>query len=706
MSKKKKEKVEEKEEKKDKKVKGEKKVEKKNKKVKGEKKKEKTKTTPKVKVEKDKKVKGEKKLEKKKTKPTLKVKTEEKKDKVKRTEKKEAKKVEKFKRKKAKKEKIKQIVKKEEEQENLNKVFQNAQKYAPVLTKQVQEQIEKGVIDGELLEDFKKLVSGSAEKILSKTPELVKLYNNVAGVKEELYSRDKLYEIADNLGNILNGPFNDILSKDLPKFLASHNNDIRAAVGEFYEKNPELAEQAKAMGFDKEFALELATAVGTLSSELLPPFMSGIKDLVKDKKALVEVFEQINSLAQAEGSLSKLAGTAGLTASLYGLISASPDFTKAFRSKIPEILERHSEKLGPVLDKLMSKTQLGRNLTIKGKDILETVRHKTPQVMNLLAAIEKGGAIKIAIAAVVVLADPKMLKLTATLIGDLARYSYQKNIVTNATRRKEAGVEMNKIVGNILENTPSHKEGEKLPNLGRLLETQVNPEQKNALQYSLKNHDFRGLHLDHNPLKLQNFQIDNFRFNDTEFKGQVSFKGSKLENCSFKNVVFEKGVSFKGATIDAKSLETLVPAIAKHNSKHPENKITLDGVKITGDISKLSLKDISLKDADLSEAKTVSPGWRSEYKTDIQNTDLTGSKLKQGQQFKNEQTAKLDNAITLKKEQPKSKEKGGIPEKVIDEVEKIKDKKNLKSHTVKEKNEKSTNVGIPSKGKKSSRERE
>lgn len=686
MSKKKNKKVkenEDKEEKKEKKVKNEKK------KVK----KEKVKPTPKKKKEEVKKEKKGKKVKEEKKKG------KENKAKVEHEKKKEAKAVEKFKRKKAKKEKIELIIKKEKEQENLDKVLQNAQKYAPALTKQLQEQVEKGVIDGKLLEDFTKFVSGGAEKILSKTPELVKLYNNISGVKEELYSRDKLYEIADNLDKILTGPFNDILSKDLPKFLASHDKEIRQAVDNFYTKNPDFAEQATAMGFDKDFALELATAVGTLSAELLPPFMSGIKDLVKDKKALVEVFEQINSLAQAEGSLSKVAGAAGLAASLHGLISASPDFTKAFKSKIPEILERHSEKLGPVLDKLMSKTQWGRNLTVKGKDILNTVRYKTPQVMNLLAAIEKGGTVKIAIAAIIVLADPKMLSLTATLIGDLARYSYQKNIVTNATRRKEAGAEMNKILGAAIQNTPEPKPGEKLPDLGSLLEKQVNPEQKNALQYSLKNHDFRGLHLDQNPLQLQNFKIDNFRFNNTEFKGKVSFEGSKLENCSFKNVVFEKGVSFKGATIDAKSLETLLPAINKHNSKHPENKITLDGVKIVGDISKLKLKDISLKGADLSEAKTVSPGWRTDYKTDIQGADLSGAKLKQGQEFKHEQSAKLDGALTLKKEQPKNKNKDGIDENLKDKVEKIKKDTNLDKHTVKVKDGKNTNISTPSKKK-------
>ena len=70
-----------------------------------------------------------------------------------------------------------------------------------------------------------------------------------------------------------------------------------------------------------------------------------------------------------------------------------------------------------------------------------------------------------------------------------------------------------------------------------------------------------------------------------------------MTNVSFHGASFER-VSFKGATIDSKTLESLLPAI-KNGS------VSLSGVKITGSLDNMDLKDISFRDADLSAVTSM-----------------------------------------------------------------------------------------------------
>ena len=98
------------------------------------------------------------------------------------------------------------------------------------------------------------------------------------------------------------------------------------------------------------------------------------------------------------------------------------------------------------------------------------------------------------------------------------------------------------------------------------------------------------------PLKFHNLDINENQFVNTTFKN-VSFEGTKLTNASFHGASFER-VSFKGATIDSKTLESLLPAI-KNGS------VSLSGVKITGSLDNMDLKDISFRDADLSAVTSM-----------------------------------------------------------------------------------------------------
>ncbi len=484
-------------------------------------------------------------------------------------------------------------------QNGVVQIIGNAQKNIPA--------VERLGLEDKLVKNAVPIVSNLGSALASRTKDVVGLYNklsNIVGKDLEVdETRKQAYEMIDHANNIIGFPVGLHLNVHVPNFLRNNEKEIVKTVGNFFEKNQDFAKASFGMGIDKEFAQDLTNAATSIAADMLPEVVSLAGSLLKDKKNAVNIFEQIGKLAKADDKATKIASGSALASTIYTTISKNPNLKKIINTKLPEILDRNNAKFGAILDKLMVKTKIGRNLTIKGSEILRTVQVKTPQINQLLSDINKGKIGNIVFSAAKLLIDPKMLTVTSQLIGDAARYIYQKNFVTNTKRRKECNVEVNGAFADITKNLPKIKKGEKLPDLGKLLESKVNLEQKNSLQYLLKNHDMRGLELHQNPLDLNNFKINDFNFKDVKFKGEVSFAGSNLKKCSFKNAKFEQGVSFDGATIDSKTLESLLPAIRKHNAKNVENKITLDNIKITGDVAKLNMKDVSMKNVEVIKSK-------------------------------------------------------------------------------------------------------
>ena len=128
----------------------------------------------------------------------------------------------------------------------------------------------------------------------------------------------------------------------------------------------------------------------------------------------------------------------------------------------------------------------------------------------------------------------------------------------------------------------------------------ISPEDKNNFLKQINNKNFfEGVTIEgfgREPLKFHNLDINENQFVNTNFKN-VSFEGTKINNASFHGANFEN-VSFKGATIDSATFESMLPAIRK-------GAISLNGVKITGSLDNLDLKDISFRGADLSEVNSM-----------------------------------------------------------------------------------------------------
>jgi len=228
------------------------------------------------------------------------------------------------------------------------------------------------------------------------------------------------------------------------------------------------------------------------------------------------------------------------------------------------------------------------------------------------------------------LANRDVWQALGSAVKDVIKFKYNESVVPSIFRRLEAGDEVIKNLQQAL--TEPHVPTEALPDLGQKLEILADKTDKKLLKFSLKNRDLRGFNLSSEEgLKFDNVKIDGFNFDDTKMKN-CSFEGSLIQNTSFKDAVFKSKISFRGATIDGATLATLLPAIIKYNQQEGvADPITLDDVKIVGDISKLSLKELSLKNADISEAITYSTEGKKTYRTDVFHADLSDVKFREGQ---------------------------------------------------------------------------
>ena len=123
--------------------------------------------------------------------------------------------------------------------------------------------------------------------------------------------------------------------KYIPEFIKNNTPYIIDTVGNFLdpEKNPQLAKRAKAIGIDKEFAQDLIKGVAPVVSELIPPLISAAQGLLSDKRNVVNILNQVNSLAMAEGTFSKITGVASLAGSLYNTISTDPRLNKIINTE-------------------------------------------------------------------------------------------------------------------------------------------------------------------------------------------------------------------------------------------------------------------------------------------------------------------------------------------------------------------------------------
>jgi len=410
--------------------------------------------------------------------------------------------------------------------------------------------------------------------------------------------QDVLSKMLEQASTLIDEVVAPIIGGDLPRFIEGNKGNIVQLVDEVI-KQEAVAQVLEELGVSSSLVKETTDTAIDLIVPMLPLVSKLASSAAKDKEGLQSIIMQAQNVMRApKEEQEKL--TLKLVGSILEFKNKNPEVGKLIDKEFPELLTKHSKELGSVVDQFLNQTKIGKNLRIKGENVVNIVGKKMPQLTEAAELYTTKQYAKLIPKALGILFDKEVLKLVTTSALNVIKFKIQEKLLIDSDRRHRAGKDVDKILNDV--STETDRSAENKQDLGALLEKKANFLKNGTTKYSLTNKDMHGLHFKQEQ-KLDNFIIDGFNFTKTRFE-KLSFENSKISNCSFKNVEFKEKVSFEGATIDVESLKTLIPTIEKHNKKHPEKRITLDGATFVGDIEKINLDNVVDKGARIMPKKT------------------------------------------------------------------------------------------------------
>jgi len=453
---------------------------------------------------------------------------------------------------------------------------------------------------------------------LQNTPSIIKSYNSYMEYlnsdvkmldvnlsqqdKQLLLDRQKLNvsEILSNTKDIVTS-IAPALNTTLPEYLENNKEGVLKFLA-----HPEVKKNIKSSGTNYELVCEATEAAIPFLVDLLPILTKFSQSCLEKPEELTNIILQTQEAIKAPADSKEATEKFNeVVKSLVSFKNSNSEIKKVVEKELPNLLTKHAQALGPVVDKFLSQTAIGKKFRLKGERILEALGERAPEIGKIGTLFQEGKYAAMIPPVMKVLANTAVLGLIATGISNFVSHQTQRYLVPNKIRNSFIGLELNNIMSDIINLKPRLPKDLK-PDLALLLQNAYTEQHKNKtpssiLAYSLRTGNISGLSFKDTDLKLEEFKVKNINLNKAELFS-CSFKGSILEECSFSGTIFNKAIDFTGATIDAKTLSTLLPAIEKYNKNIPTEKITLDNVKIIGDISKFDFSKIELNNPNTDNA--------------------------------------------------------------------------------------------------------
>ncbi|WP_342260267.1 hypothetical protein [Candidatus Tisiphia endosymbiont of Metellina segmentata] len=481
-------------------------------------------------------------------------------------------------------------------------------------------QIARYAVPQELIDATVPLMVDIVSAGLSTVPELVGINSNLAKYQNEASNEASLgilSNIIDDVGRVAQN-ITPLLTKSIPAYLQQNKATILAVTKNVTEQK-EIKASLDPAGVKPELVLKMAELAIDTVPQILPIATDLVNATLKDKEGVTTIITKIQDLVNSPEE-EKIAQAVTVADSILDFINKpkNADVRKIIDKDIPKFLGENAERFGAVVDEFLNTTVVGRNLKVKGQEIIELASNKIPDLTKIAEQFKTGNYNMGMFGIFKLLSDRKLLGIVSETLVEGARFLIQRSFTSLRTRRQKWSESLGKVHFSFSDKDSQQSsqqiDGQKL-DLGELLQQQADATDigtiSKTVEYSLISKDFRGFVFDkENPIPTKNVIVNGFNFDKAIFK-ERSFQNSEISNCSFKGAIFKDKISFEGTTIDAKSLKTLLPAINQYNKNHANNKITLDNVKIVGDISGLTFKDISMKGTDLTEAQFTSEDSKS-----------------------------------------------------------------------------------------------
>lgn len=467
----------------------------------------------------------------------------------------------------------------------INKIVKNLIADNPAM----QERLKQFGISSELIDSTIVLVTKTTATAFNNSPELLQAaddFYEYQKLGKRLLSMPPLSQIERELittqqqkllGNVLvsaEGILGGMSSAidDISSYLRDNKKNIEQIADKALAQ-PQFQEVLESVGVSHALVREIAANGVDFIASALPLFTKLAQESLKDKEGMIQLMNQFQAAVNApEAERGKL--TMKLVDEIFAFKDRNPEVNRILQEDLPKLLVDNSEGLGKIVDKFLTDSPTGRNINIKGKDIIAVASKNLPQLIEISVLNKNGNYAKLIPKLFkLVTSDKEVLNLVMKAANDWLHYKVQKALTPNIIRKKSADQ-----IGEVLENIGKTADKNNA-DLGELIGLEAEKHSDKTARYSLRNRDFSGLDLSKQSLNFERRTVEGFNFAGAKL-GTISFAGSTIKDCSFKNVKFQKHVSFEGATIDAKSLKTLRTAVAKYNKKHPNKPITLEGIKI------------------------------------------------------------------------------------------------------------------------------
>ncbi len=472
-------------------------------------------------------------------------------------------------------------------------------------------------VSKEFFEDTMQLAINATSTILDHTPKVVVIYESYMKHQDlalELLTDEKLSSkrreeivetqkamVSSILGNIdqVVQSLSPALQQTLPQYFADNERNILG-----FLDNPEVQKNIRTRGMNPKFVRDATAATIPFIVDVLPIVTELTKNCLADKEGLGQIIEQTKDIMNVPKS-EQAEKVSKLVDSLIKFNKDNPKVKEVLQKEIPNLLIKHAKDLGPVVEKFLNETEMGKKLKLKGEVVVKVLGDHTQELGAITASYSKGEYGAMVRPLIALLSDKKVLTLAVGAVANILKHNFQKHFVSNSTRGKIIGEEMNQFIGDILPNLkPDEKRDLSAIFQERAYEySKGNNSSKYSpiLDYSLSNKDLRGLSFETVDMKLDNFEVKGFNFNEVAL-GKCSIKDAVFKECSFKGATFKEHINFEGATIDGNTLTTLLPEIRKYNKKHPEKTMNLDKIKVVGHIKEEVKANPLLKNADMTKA--------------------------------------------------------------------------------------------------------
>ncbi|MFY9589140.1 hypothetical protein [Rickettsia endosymbiont of Halotydeus destructor] len=243
------------------------------------------------------------------------------------------------------------------------------------------------------------LSTADKKKLLEdKKPEVVKLINNTK-------------KIVDNLS--------PMLKEELPKYLDTNKQHILGILD-----NPMVTEKIKTSGMEPALLHKAVDASIPFIKDALPSLTKLAHSSLADSDKVADIIQKaqlIKSLPKEEKSKE----VKGLVSSIIQLQNDNPEIKQVIQQELPDLLTKHAEALGPVVDEFLKKTAIGQKLKLDGEKLIKIAASHTPDLINITDKFSKGKYISMIGSVLKLSTDPKVLGVIAESIINLGKSKFR-----------------------------------------------------------------------------------------------------------------------------------------------------------------------------------------------------------------------------------------------------------------------------------------